>query len=353
VIPFHANCPSFCLNSPRYWHKKIVIRAKTNLPKKTSLLFARYRGEKTFNQKNETMELLPLNNLYERIRSALEDARKRAAIAVNLNIVQAYREVGLMIVEEEQQGQDRAAHGKRILGYVSERLTQNLGKGFDERNLRFMRAFHQTFPNWNAVRSELTWTHYRLLARVENDAARVFYVQEAIDCQWNTRTLERQSHSLYYERLLGSQERIALRRDENATNAPQRPQDILNDPHILDFLGLPTHSKPSESTLEQALIDELRAFMLESDHADIGQMDMYVRVYQDKVRGLDDDPAIGLILCAEKDATVVRYSVLKDSEQLFAAKYKRYLPSEAGLRQELTREMAQIRLEHALNPLKS
>lgn len=339
------------------------------------------------------MEVQQLNTLYERIRLVLVQARQRAAVAVNSAAVQAYWEVGRMIVEEEQQGADRAAYGKYLLREISQRLSIELGKGFDESNLRNIRAFYLAFPIRDALRHELTWTHYRLLARVENDTARQFYTQETIDCQWNTRTLERQIHALYYERLLRSRERRALREEENAGNAPLRPQDILRDPYLLDFLGLRPFPKLSESVLEQALIDKLQAFLLELgrgfafvarqqrmmtetknrfidlvfyniplkcyvlidlktgelDHSDIGQMDMYVRMYEDKVRSAEDNPTIGLILCTEKDATVVRYSVLNESQQLFASKYKLVLPSEEELRQELEHELEQIRLEQRLN----
>ncbi len=333
-----------------------------------------------------------LDQLHERIRAFIVEGRKRAAAAVNFATVETYWQVGKEIVEEEQGGNDRAAYGKYVLQEMANRLTLEFGEGFNERNLRYMRSFYQCFPIWNAVRSELTWTHYRILSRVENPLARNFYISEAIECQWDTRLLQRQVNTLYYERLLSSQDRKGLREDENAANRPLRAEDILKDPYILDFIGLKTVPKFSESQLEQALIDKLQEFLLELgkgfafvarqqriraetkdrfidlvfynillkcyvlidlkvgelDHADIGQMDMYVRMYEDKVRRADDNPTIGLILCTEKDATVVRYSVLEESKQLFASKYKLYLPTEAELAAELGRELAQISLEQAL-----
>ena len=333
-----------------------------------------------------------LDQLFERIRSLIAEGRRRAAVAVNFATVETYWQVGREIVEEEQGGKDRAEYGQFILHEMSKRLTAEFGEGFNERNLRYMRSFYQSFPIWNAVRSELTWTHYRILSRVENPHARNFYIREAIECHWNTRQLQRQVNTLYYERILSSRDRKELREEENLENKPLQPEDILKDPYILDFLGLKTFPKLSESDLEQALIGKLREFLLELgrgfafvarqqrirtetkdryidlvfynillkcyvlidlkvgelDHADIGQMDMYVRMYEDKVRLKDDNPTIGLILCTEKDTTVVRYSVLEESRQLFASKYKLYLPSEEELAAELERELAQISLEKNL-----
>lgn len=334
----------------------------------------------------------PIDSLYQQIRQILLEGRKRAAMAVNFATVESYWLVGQIIVEEEQGGEDRAAYGKYLLKELSKRLRSELGAGFDERNLRYMRSFYHCFPIWNAVRSELTWTHYRILSRVENELARNFYITEAIDCQWDTRSLQRQVNTLYYERILSSQQRKELRAEENAGKKPLQAEDILKDPYILDFLGLKTYPKLSETDLEEALISKLQEFLLELgkgfafvarqkrirtetkdryidlvfynillkcyvlidlkagelEHGDIAQMDMYARIYEDKVRGTDDNPTIGLILCTEKDATVVRYSILEESKQLFASKYKLYLPSEDELAAELMRELEQIKREKHL-----
>ena len=338
------------------------------------------------------MEPKPIDLLYQQIRQILLEGRKRAAMAVNFATVESYCLVGQAIVEEEQGGEDRAAYGKYLLRELSKKLTAELGAGFDERNLRYMRSFYHCFPIWNAVRSELTWTHYRILSRVENELARNFYITEAIDCQWDTRLLQRQVHTLYYERILSSQQRKELREEENEGKKPLQAEDILKDPYILDFLGLKTYPKLSENDLEEALISKLQEFLLELgkgfafvarqkrirtetkdryidlvfynillkcyvlidlkagelEHGNIAQMDMYVRIYEDKVRGTDDNPTIGLILCTEKDATVVRYSILEESKQLFASKYKLYLPSEEELAAELMRELDQIKKEKNL-----
>ncbi|MDZ7876795.1 MAG: PDDEXK nuclease domain-containing protein [Saprospiraceae bacterium] len=338
---------------------------------------------------NQTLE-----SLYQNIKGLLLEARRRVYYKVNFIMVESYWEVGRMIVEEEQGGKDHAVYGKQILKFLSERLTAELGEGFDPSNLRYMRRFYLAFPICDALRHELSWTHYRVISKVESERARQFYVNEAIECQWGTRQLERQIYSFYYERLLSSQDKQALMTDTNVANkTPFRPEDVIKDPYILEFLNLKGQTKFSEKDLETALIDKLQAFLLELGkgfafvarqkriptenknfyidlvfynillkcyvlidlkvseltHADIGQMDMYVRYYEDKIRADDDNPTIGIILCSEKDEAVVKYSVLDDNKQLFASKYKLYLPSEEELAQELKREVNEIRLQMRLN----
>lgn len=251
-----------------------------------------------------------------------------------------------------------------------------------------MRDFYQKFPIWNAVRTELSWTHYRTLLRVEHDVARHWYMNEAAVQNWSTRALERQIGSFYYERLLASRDRPAVEQ-EAGTHIKEMnlgPRDIVRDPVVLEFLGLPNAGTLLETDLEQALIDQLQGFLLELgkgfafiarqqristeskdfyidlvfynyllkcfvivdlkrgelSHQDIGQMDMYVRLYDDLKRGPDDKPTVGIILCARKDDSVVRYSVLQGHEQLFASQYQLVLPTEEELRNELDRERARL-----------
>ncbi len=334
-----------------------------------------------------------VNQLHDRIRSILLEARRRSFQAVNAAMVETYWQIGRMIVEEEQGGQDRAVYGKKLLVFLSEKLTHEFGEGFDASNLRYMRLVYLAFPIRDALRHELSWTHYRLISKIENERTRHFYRDEAIASQWSTRQLARQIHSFYYERLLSSQQKTELMAETNALEAILTPQDIIKDPYVLEFLGLQNMPKLTEKELETALIDKLQAFLLELgkgfafvgrqkriptenknfyidlvfynillkcyvlidlkigelDHADIGQMDMYVRYYEDKMRGADDNPTVGIILCSEKDAAVVKYSVLEDSQFLFASKYTLYLPTEEELATELKREMAAIRIEKQLN----
>ena len=326
----------------------------------------------------------PLPSLISQLRGLIESARKQALQAVDTIQVRTCWEIGRHIVEFEQQGQDRAMYGARLIPKLAESLTDEFGKGFDERNLRHMRAFFQGFPIWYAVRTELSWTHYRNLLRVENEQARNWYVQEAASQNWSTRALDRQIGTLYYERLLASRDREPVRQEALVQIAPlqKTPREFVRDPVLLEFLGLPETGRVLEADLEQALINKLQGFLLELGkgfafvsrqmristetkdfyidlvfynyvlkcfvlfdlkageltHQDIGQMVMYVRMVDDLKRAPDDNPTVGIILCAGKDTSVVRYSVLHENEQLFASKYKLVLPSEDELRAELERE---------------
>jgi len=332
-----------------------------------------------------------LDALLGALRTLIHDARQQAVRAVDIIQVRTYWEIGRHIVEYEQGGADRAHYGAKLLPRLAERLTAESGKGFDDRNLRHMRAFYQAFPMWDAVRSELSWTHYRILLRVDDPQARTWYLHETASQQWSTRALERQIGTLYYERLLSSQDHQSVKEEAEAKLAPFRhtTREFVRDPVVLEFLGLPESGRVLEADLESGLITKLQAFLLELGkgfafvarqqristesadfyldlvfynyllkcfvlfdlktgkltHQDIGQMDMYVRMYDELRRGPDDNPTVGIILCAQKDASVVRYSVLHGNEHLFASKYKLVLPSEAELRAELEREQ-RLLLEH-------
>jgi len=329
------------------------------------------------------------------IRQVLEQARQHVQHAVNAAMVQAYWHVGRLIVEQEQKGAERAEYGKQQLEQLAEVLQSEFGKGFDARNLRNMRAFYRAFPIWNAVRTELSWTHYRNLLRIDNPQAREWYLNESVEQNWSARALERQISTLYYERLLSSKDRLPVEQEaQQQTQALQTgAKNYLRDPYILDFLNLP-HESLLESEVEQALINNLQHFLLELgkgfafvgrqqristadqdfyidlvfynfklkcfllidlklgklNHQDVGQMDTYVRIYDEQRRGEDDNPTIGLILCSEKSEAVAKYSVLADSKQLFVSKYLPYLPSEEELRQELQRERRLIMAQQAENP---
>jgi predicted nuclease of restriction endonuclease-like (RecB) superfamily len=330
--------------------------------------------------------------LLDALRGLIIQARQQASRSFNTLQVQTYWQIGRHIIEFEQDGAARAAYGKRLLAELATVLTGEFGKGFDERNLRNMRAFFQYFPNWNALRSELSWTHYRLLLRVDTPEARSWYMQEAAAQNWSTRVLERQISTLYYDRLLSSPDQKALQTETQQTLQTPPPRDFVRDPVMLEFLGLPDTGRLLEADLERALMDKLQQFLLELGkgfafvarqqristetqdfyidlvfynyllkcfvlidlktghlaHQDIGQMDMYVRMYDDRRRGADDNPTVGILLCGSKDQSVVRYSVLHESEQLFASKYRLVLPSEEELRREIERERAEIDERQAL-----
>jgi len=332
--------------------------------------------------------LTPLNAvlLFE-IRSVLTHARTHLHRTVNSTMVQTYWEIGRLIVKDEQKGQARAEYGKHQLEQLSTALTEDYGKGFDTRNLRNMRSFYLCYPIWNAVRTELNWTHYRALMRIDNPLAREWYVKEVIEHNWSARALERQISKLYYERLLASQDKmpVVAEAQEKTVELQVDPKSVLRDPYILDFLNLPYQSLV-ETDVEQSLINNLQHFLLELgkgfafverqqrirtedqdfyidlvfynfklkcfllidlkvgklSHQDVGQMDTYVRIYDQHKKDQTDNPTIGLILCSEKSEAVAKYSVLKDSEQLFASKYLPYLPSEAELVRQLEYQREQL-----------
>jgi len=322
-------------------------------------------------------------SIYSDIRRILQSARKRVYDSVNSEMVYAYWRIGKRIVEEEQGGAERAKYGKKQIEQLSKQLTVEFGKGLSVRNLRNMRSFYQTFPIRNALRTELNWTHYRRLIRIEEKKARQWYMEEAIAQNWSARALERQVSTLYYERLLSSKEPTPVVKEaEVKTNElATSNKDYLRDPYIFDFLNIPNQSL-LETNVEQALIDNLQKFLLELGkgfafverqkristededfyidlvfynfklkcfllidlkigkliHQDVGQMDTYVRVFDQHLKEPGDNPTIGLILCSKKSEAVAKYSVLTDNEQLFASKYLPFLPSEEELRQELERE---------------
>ncbi len=329
----------------------------------------------------------PHNKLLDTIRELLTRGRQQVVTAVNSAMVQTYWEIGRLIVEDEQQGEIRAAYGKEVLKTLSENLVREFGKGFSVRNLRNMRAFFLAFPNRQTLSAELSWSHYNKLITVESASARQWYMKEAAEQNWSVRALERQMGTLYYERLLMTQrgkqalEPVLNEANDKTTALASKPEDYLRDPYILDFLNLPAGSV-QESELEQALINNLQKFLLELGkgfafverqqristddgdyfidlvfynfhlkcfllidlkmhrltHQDVGQMDMYVRMYEEKKRRTDDNPTIGLILCSEGNHTVAKYSVLNHSQQLFASKYQLELPSEEELRIQLEQQ---------------
>ena len=328
-----------------------------------------------------SMDIRPL---LANLRGLIQDARKQILRSADVIQVQTCWEIGRHIVEFEQGGSDRAQYGKQLLPALAATLTEEFGKGFDVTNLRHMRGFYMAFPIRDALRRELSWTHYRTLLRADDAKARLWYMNESADQGWSTRALERQIGTLYYERLLASSDRREVEQEAASNIAPlqQNPREFVRDPVMLEFLGLPGTGKLLESNLEQALLDNLQAFLLELgkgfafvarqlristeskdfyidmvfynyllkcfvlfdlksgelSHKDIGQMDMYVRMVDALKRAPDDNPTVGIILCTHKDASVVRYSVLHENEHLFASKYKLILPSEEELRAELDRE---------------
>lgn len=318
------------------------------------------------------------NVLLTQITEIVSQAKRKAYQSSNTILLQMYWQIGQLIVEDEQQGNAKAIYGKAVLKNLAQQLTFKFGKGFDERNLNNMRAFFNAFSIWNAVRTELSWTHYRIISRLETEGLRIQYIKHAVEGGWDTRTLQRNIMSKYVGRVL----------DEGKDGVP-KPQELIKDPYIFEFADLPADSGISENKIETLLINHLQQFLMElgkgyafvgrqqhivtdtSDyyidlvfynyylkcfvlidikkdeltHGAIGQMDMYVRMYNDLKKGNDDNPTVGIILCAEKDETIVKYSVLAENEKLFASKYRLYLPEEDELKQLIEQDRVKFQLD--------
>jgi predicted nuclease of restriction endonuclease-like (RecB) superfamily len=327
------------------------------------------------------------SNLYQSIRDLLLAARSQVRQTVNTAMVQTYWHIGRMIVESEQGGEKRAEYGKAVLPELAKRLTQDFGKGFSAPSLWAYRQFYVEFPILSTAWRELSWSHFRALSRVKDDRARDWYANEAVSQGWSVRALDRQISTLFYERLLGSQDKAGVTAEAVALigqEAPSDPRDFIRDPYVLEFLGAQPDAGLYEKDLEQGLLTQLQKFLMELGkgfafvarqkhlrvegedcfvdlvfynyllkcfvlidlkvgklaHQDVGQMDMYVRVFDEQMRSEGDNPTLGLILCSERNAAVAKYSLLADKPQLFASKYQRLIPTEDELRAELERDRA-------------
>lgn len=337
------------------------------------------------------MNAITETHIYENIRATVAEAQKRAYTAVNYMMVEAYWNIGKQIYEAQGES-ERAEYGAGLLKYLAERLTAEFGKGYHVRNLNRMRLFYIAFPNWTAVRSNLSWTHYRMLIKVENDTARQFYLDECEKSNWSTRQLERQINSFFYERLISSQDKESVRNEIQTLEKGPDPKDIIRDPYVLEFLGLEHTQNLYEQELEQGLIEHLQKFLLELGrgfsfvarqkrisfdgehyyidlvfynyilkcfviidlkvgkltHQDIGQMQMYVNYYTRELMNEGDNLPIGIVLCADKSESVVKYTLPEGNTQIFASKYKLYMPTEEELKEELVKEQRLIEREKEL-----
>ena len=325
------------------------------------------------------------NNYINEIKKILKNARQKAYTAVNSAMVEAYWKIGKRIVEEEQNGKERAEYGKEILQNLSKELTEEFGKGYSYRTLREIRQFYlmfSDFEKWRTVSAKLTWSHFQKVLRVSDEKARIFYLTEAAENMWSVRTLDRNISTLYYDRIVASIDKKTVEDEMKDKTKKLQAEDFIKNPIVLEFLDLPTNMSYTENELEKALTDDIQKFMMElgkgfafverqqhirtenSDfyidlvfynyilkcfvivelktekltHQDIGQLDMYVRMYDDLKKQENDNPTIGLLLCTETDGTIIKYSVLNDNKNLFASKYVNYLPSEEELINEIERQ---------------
>lgn len=327
----------------------------------------------------------PDKNLYEQIAEVIDKARQHIATIVNLTMVHTYFEIGRMIVQDEQQGQIKAAYGKKVLKNLSLRLVAQFGNGFSERNLEQMRQFYLVYSIPQTVSAELSkhdfrlsWSHYLFLMRIAKVEERRFYEIEAAANQWSLRQLKREYHSSLYERLATSRDKEAVLRLAHEGQTIERPQDILKNPLTLEFLGMEDKSIYSESDLENAIIDKLQQFLLELGkgflfearqkrftfnekhykvdlvfynrllqcyvlldlktdelaHQDLGQMQMYVNYYDRYVKCAFEKPTIGILLCKEKNDAIVELT-LPPNANIYAAEYSLYLPDKQVLQQKM------------------
>lgn len=329
---------------------------------------------------NDEKKLSKINSedTYNEIRCFIINAKQEIYKSVNSAMVEAYWNIGKKIYEVCGEN-DRAAYGKQVLKDISKALTKEFGQGFSIQNLRKMRQFYTVYQKRSTVSSELSWSHYQLLMRVEDEKARQFYTNKCTKASWSVRQLQRQINTMYYNRILASKDKKSVAQEIEKNVPKPEYESFIKDPYVLEFLDLPANEHFYESNLEQALIDHLQKFLLELGrgfsfvarqkhfvvdgrhfyidlvfynyilkcfvlidlktedltHQDIGQMQMYVNYYTRELMNEGDNPPIGILLCADKSDTLVKYTLPEDNNQIFASKYKTYLPSEEELKREL------------------
>ncbi|GAB6868582.1 MULTISPECIES: PDDEXK nuclease domain-containing protein [Bacteroides] len=328
-------------------------------------------------------EIQKNHNLFDDVRHIIERGRTTAYAAVEQSVIVTNWLLGQRIVEEEQQGKVRAQYGKKLIKELADRLVPLYGNSYSKRNLDYYRQFYLMFSDLEIVNARvhnLTWTHFRIIMRETSPEGRLWYMKEASEQMWSTRTLDRNISTQYYER------RLACQREHLSLPAPDisdnDPMEYIKNPVVAEFMGFRRDTQYTESELEQALIANLETFILELGrgfafverqqhittetddfyidlvfynfkmkrfvifelkthkltHQDVGQLDMYVRMYDDLVKDESDNPTIGVLLCTETDKTIARYSVLNGNEQLFAAKYMAYMPTEEELHREIEQQ---------------
>ena len=336
------------------------------------------------------------DNILTDIQNIIETSQRQAYRAVDTILSQRNWLIGYRIAEEELRGEDRAEYGANVIKTLSSELTKVYGKGFTKTNLYSFYSFYKCFPEiFHSLSGKshrvLSWTHYRCLIQVKDEKARKWYEKEAFEQTWSVRTLQRNINTQYYYRLLQSQQKNAVEQEmRQKTAALQNDKlEFIKNPVIAEFLGLSSNTDFTETDLEASVISNIQKFLMELGkgyafvarqqhiktekedyfidlvfynyilkcfvlidlktdritHQDVGQMDMYVRMYDERKRGEGDNPTIGIILCADTDEDIARYSILHGNEQLFASKYKLYLPTEEELRAEIETQKALFYLQ--------
>ena len=321
-------------------------------------------------------------NYYNKINDLILKTKQNVAKNINYEMVELYFEIGSTINELIENYNLEASQNK-ILKLFSEKLTQEFGQGFSVSNLKKMKKFYLTYEDGSTLWNQLSWSHNRLIMNIDNEAKRTFYLEETIKSNWSVRQLERQINSFYYERLLSTskEHKEEVKNEINLLEKKEKVQDFIKDPYVLEFLDIKDR-RFLEKDLESNLLEHISEFLLELGrgfsfvarqkridvdgdnfyidlvfynfvlkcfvlidlkldkltHQDIGQMDFYVRYYDNEIKAEDDNPTIGIILCSDKKDTIVKYSVLNDNKNLFASKYQLYLPTEEELAREIEKQ---------------
>lgn len=335
-------------------------------------------------------------NILSDIQNIIETSRRQAYHAVDTILSQRNWLIGYRIAEEEIDGSDRAEYGANIIKKLSKQLTEKYGKGYDRSNLYHCLRFYKEFPQivdtlCRQSHIRLSWSHYRALLQVADSAARNWYEKEAYEQTWSVRTLQRNINTQYYYRILQSQNKELVKQEmlEKTSDFQNDKLEFIRNPVIAEFLGLSSNTDFTETELETSIISNIQKFLMEMGkgyafvarqqhiktekedyfidlvfynyilkcfvlidlktgkitHQDVGQMDMYIRMYDELKKGADDNPTLGIVLCTETDEDIARYSVLHGNEQLFASKYKLYLPTEEELRKEIETQKTMFYLQ--------
>ena len=334
-----------------------------------------------------------MQNLVGEIKQIINDARAHAVRSVDFCRVQMYWAIGQRIVEKEQQGKERADYGTYLIKRLAQEIEPEYGSGFGERQLKFCRQFYKTYPNGNALRSQLNWSQYRMLIQISDPDKREYYELEAVNEGWTGRQLERQINSMLYERLLLSNDKESVLAVARKERTPETPQEIIKDPMVLEFLGLERKAAYYEKDLESAIISHIADFLLEMGkgfsfvarqkrllleddeffadlvfynrllrsfvvieiknhkitHQDLGQLQMYVNYYDRYEKQPDENPTIGILLCTEKNDTMVRLALPENNNTILASKYQLYLPTEEQLCTEIERQKQLFMLQQENN----
>lgn len=350
---------------------------------------------------NELLKYVKTGSVFEDACNIIETAQKVAYSAVDLTLVHRNWLLGKRIADEELNGESRAEYGAEVIKKLSKDLNAQYGRGYTKTNLYNFYSFYKMYPEIFHSESgksnvKLSWTHYRVLLQVKDEIAREWYENEALKETWSVKTLQRNISSQYYYRILKTQDKSAVETEmKEFTSEYQTKLEFIKNPVIAEFLGMKEDTSYLESDLEQCIIDNLQKFLMELGkgyafvarqqhihtekedyyidlvfynyilkcfvlidlktnkitHQDIGQMDMYIRMYDDLKRGEGDNPTLGIVLCADTDEDIAKYSILHGNEQLFASKYKLYLPTEEELRAEIEtqKEMFSIQVENKKN----